>query len=55
MDTAVVRDDMVDGIEQRAPLATSAPLQAALSDWLAQVRPKGAIRIAVDIDPQSFF
>lgn len=32
----------------------TAPLQAALRHWLRQVRPAGMIRIAVDIDPQSF-
>ncbi|WP_158968895.1 primosomal protein N' [Chachezhania sediminis] len=31
-----------------------APLQAALARWLAPVRPKGDLRLAVDIDPQSF-
>ncbi len=33
----------------------TAPLQAALSAWLGQISPPGAIRISVDIDPQSFF
>ncbi|MEM9474566.1 MAG: primosomal protein N' [Pseudomonadota bacterium] len=33
----------------------SAPLQTALSDWLRQFRPKGDLRLAVDIDPQSFY
>ena len=33
----------------------TAPLQAALSRWLGQFRPKGDIRISVDIDPQSFY
>ncbi|EKE44461.1 primosomal protein N' [Oceaniovalibus guishaninsula JLT2003] len=33
----------------------SAPLQPALAEWLAQVRPKGDLRISVDIDPQSFY
>ncbi|MEL6517870.1 MAG: primosomal protein N', partial [Pseudomonadota bacterium] len=33
----------------------AAPLQSALSDWLRQFRPKGDLRMAVDIDPQSFF
>ncbi|WP_375260520.1 primosomal protein N' [Palleronia sp.] len=32
-----------------------APLQSAVSDWLAQVRIKGDIRLSVDIDPQSFY
>ena len=33
----------------------SAPLQAALAEWLAQIRIKGDIRLSVDIDPQSFY
>lgn len=33
----------------------SAPLQAALSTWVAQLRLKGDLRLAVDIDPQSFY
>ncbi len=33
----------------------AAPLQAALSEWLAQFRWKGDIRLNVDIDPQSFY
>lgn len=33
----------------------SAPLQDALSHWVAQVRLKGDLRLAVDIDPQSFY
>jgi primosomal protein N' (replication factor Y) len=33
----------------------SAPLQAALAAWIAQVQPPANIRIAVDIDPQSFY
>ncbi len=32
-----------------------APLQPALSDWAGQVRLKGDLRMAIDIDPQSFF
>ena len=32
-----------------------APLQAALAQWAAQVRLKGETRMAIDIDPQSFF
>ncbi|WP_442771951.1 primosomal protein N' [Paenirhodobacter enshiensis] len=32
----------------------SAPLQSALSAWLRQVRPGKNMRVAVDIDPQSF-
>ena len=31
-----------------------APIQAAVSEWLSQVKPPNAVRIAVDIDPQSF-
>jgi primosomal protein N' (replication factor Y) len=33
----------------------AAPLQEALAEWVAQVRLKGEMRLAVDIDPQSFF
>ncbi|RVT87451.1 primosomal protein N' [Rhodobacteraceae bacterium CCMM004] len=32
----------------------AAPLQPALAQWVAQVRPRGDLRLAVDIDPQSF-
>ena len=32
-----------------------APLQAALTRWLGQVRLTGSLRLAVDIDPQSFY
>ncbi|MBL4916150.1 primosomal protein N' [Szabonella alba] len=32
-----------------------APLQAALADWIAQFRLPANLRLAVDIDPQSFF
>ncbi len=32
----------------------SAPLQAALAKWVAQFRLKGELRMAIDIDPQSF-
>jgi primosomal protein N' (replication factor Y) len=31
-----------------------APLQDAIAAWLAPVRPRGDLRIVVDIDPQSF-
>ncbi|MGD9864880.1 MAG: primosomal protein N' [Pseudodonghicola sp.] len=34
--------------------AKGAPLQEALSRWLAPVRLKGDLRLSVDIDPQSF-
>jgi primosomal protein N' (replication factor Y) len=30
------------------------PLQAAISEWIAQLRPPTALRISIDIDPQSF-
>jgi primosomal protein N' (replication factor Y) len=33
----------------------AAPLQEALARWVAQVRLKGDLRLAVDIDPQSFY
>jgi primosomal protein N' (replication factor Y) len=32
-----------------------AALQGALAAWLAQVKVPNQIRVAVDIDPQSFF
>jgi primosomal protein N' (replication factor Y) len=32
-----------------------APLQAALTRWLSPVRLTGQLRLAVDIDPQSFY
>jgi primosomal protein N' (replication factor Y) len=32
-----------------------APLQAALAQWVAQVRLPANLRLAIDIDPQSFF
>lgn len=32
-----------------------APIQAAIAEWLAQVKPPNGLRVAVDIDPQSFF
>ncbi len=35
--------------------AKSVPLQEALSRWISQASPKGDLRIAVDIDPQSFY
>jgi primosomal protein N' (replication factor Y) len=37
----------------RAP--KGAPIQAAISDWLAPAKPPRGVRVAVDIDPQSFF
>lgn len=33
----------------------AAPLQRALSDWIGQVRVPANVRLAVDIDPQSFY
>jgi primosomal protein N' (replication factor Y) (superfamily II helicase) len=33
----------------------SVPLQEALAKWVGQLRLKGDMRIAVDIDPQSFY
>ncbi len=30
-------------------------LQRAISDWVGQFQPKGDLRLAVDIDPQSFY
>ncbi|WP_126976954.1 primosomal protein N' [Frigidibacter oleivorans] len=33
----------------------AAPLQAALADWVAQLKPPANLRLAIDIDPQSFF
>ncbi|MEL6451726.1 MAG: primosomal protein N' [Pseudomonadota bacterium] len=30
-------------------------LQAAVAQWVGQLRPKGDLRLAVDIDPQSFY
>ncbi|TMM55259.1 primosomal protein N' [Sulfitobacter sabulilitoris] len=33
----------------------AAPLQDALARWIGQVRVKGDLRLAVDIDPQSFY
>jgi primosomal protein N' (replication factor Y) len=32
----------------------SVPLQQALARWVEQLRIKGDLRLAVDIDPQSF-
>jgi primosomal protein N' (replication factor Y) (superfamily II helicase) len=32
----------------------AAPLQAALAEWVAQIKPPNAVRVAIDIDPQSF-
>ena len=33
----------------------SVPLQEALARWIGQLRLKGDMRVAVDIDPQSFY
>ncbi len=33
----------------------SVAIQPALAEWVGQVRPKGDLAIAVDIDPQSFY
>lgn len=33
----------------------SAPIQQALAKWVSQVKPKGDLRLSVDIDPQSFY
>jgi primosomal protein N' (replication factor Y) len=33
----------------------SVPLQAALREWVAQVRVPSQIRLAIDVDPQSFY
>jgi primosomal protein N' (replication factor Y) len=33
----------------------SAPLQSALARWLAQVKRPNAVRLQIDIDPQSFY
>ncbi|MFD3190051.1 primosomal protein N' [Sedimentitalea sp. HM32M-2] len=35
--------------------AKGAPLQEALAAWIAPFRPKGDLRLNVDIDPQSFY
>jgi primosomal protein N' (replication factor Y) len=32
-----------------------AALQGAVAEWLAQVRPPANLRVAIDIDPQSFY
>ena len=33
----------------------SAPLQGAIAEWLGQMKVPGQVRLAVDIDPQSFY
>lgn len=33
----------------------TAPIQKALAQWVGQVKPKGDLRLSVDIDPQSFY
>jgi primosomal protein N' (replication factor Y) len=35
--------------------AKDAPLQQALTRWIAPLRLKGDLRLSVDIDPQSFY
>ncbi|MCV2866208.1 primosomal protein N' [Defluviimonas sp. WL0075] len=35
--------------------AKGAPLQAALAEWVGQLRPPNNLRLAIDIDPQSFW
>ncbi|MDF0600306.1 primosomal protein N' [Psychromarinibacter sp. C21-152] len=35
--------------------AKTAPLQGALADWVAQVKLPANLRLAIDIDPQSFY
>ncbi|MEM9710000.1 MAG: primosomal protein N' [Pseudomonadota bacterium] len=35
--------------------AKSAPLQPALASWIGQFKPPSNLRLAVDIDPQSFY
>jgi primosomal protein N' (replication factor Y) len=32
----------------------AAPLQSALAEWVAQLRPPANLRLSIDIDPQSF-
>lgn len=32
-----------------------APLQAALAEWVGQLKPPANLRLAIDIDPQSFY
>lgn len=33
----------------------AAPLQAALAEWVAQIKPPANLRLSIDIDPQSFY
>jgi primosomal protein N' (replication factor Y) len=33
----------------------TAPLQAAIAEWIAQLKPPTNLRLVVDIDPQSFY
>ena len=33
----------------------SAPIQAALGEWLAQFKLPKSLRLSIDIDPQSFY
>jgi primosomal protein N' (replication factor Y) (superfamily II helicase) len=35
--------------------AKGAPLQAALAEWVGQLKPPAHLRLSIDIDPQSFY
>ncbi|GAB4385334.1 primosomal protein N' [Albidovulum sp.] len=35
--------------------ARGAPLQAAIGEWIGQIRPPNNLRLTIDIDPQSFY
>ena len=41
-------------IVNRAEKALITGIQTAIAEWLAQLRPPNGLRVAVDIDPQSF-